>query len=401
MSPLTNTDPSPVQNNFEKTGAGHPLPQGERKNRKLTIGIEAERANLPNPTGVENYAAQMIRNFARLDSRNEYVLYFRTKPQDWFYQLPKNFTVKVIPFPKFWTQLRISWEMVTHPVDVLFIAASALPLWHPKKSVVAVHDVAWRMFPEAFPRSMRNYLEWSTKFAVRSAEKIVAISEATKNDLTKFYKASPDKIAVTYLGFDGSFKPLKYDEVQPTLDKYDLVYQKYVLFVGTVQPRKNIVRLVEAFQKIRKENHIEERMVIVGQRGWLWEPIVKKIKMAGSNGSIRYLDYVSKEDLPALIAGARMLTLPALYEGFGLPPLEAMASGVPVVVSNVSSLPEVVGDAGVLVDPNSVDSIAEGLLKVLMDNNLREQMIAKGLERSKQFTWENTARKTLEVFESL
>jgi glycosyltransferase involved in cell wall biosynthesis len=248
---------------------------------------------------------------------------------------------------------------------------------------------------------MRNYLEWSTKFAVKSAKRVIAISEATKKDLIRFYKAGSDKIAVTHLGLDSRFRPMKYEQVQPVLDKYGLIYQKYILFVGTIQPRKNIIRLVEAFQKIRKENHIEEKLVIAGQRGWLWEPIVKKIKMAGLDGSILYLDYVKKEDLPAIIAGAKLLTLPALYEGFGLPPLEAMASGVPVVVSNVSSLPEVVGDAGVLVDPDSEESMADGLLRVLMDNNLREQMIAKGLERASQFTWENTAGKTLEVFESL
>ena len=367
----------------------------------MKIGIEAERANLPNPTGVELYAAQLIKNFARLDTKNEYILYFRSKPQDWFYELPKNFSIKVIPFPKFWTQIRISWEMITHPVDILFIAASALPLWHPAKSVATVHDVAWKLYPQAFPRSMRNYLEWSTRFAIRSARKVITVSEATKKDLNKFYGVSPDKVEVTHLGLDGSFRPMKYEEVQPVLDKYDLVYQKYVLYVGTIQPRKNIIRLVEAFQKIKKENHVEEKLVIAGGRGWLWEPIVKKIKMVGLDGSTRYLDYVAKEDLPALIAGAKLLTLPALYEGFGLPPLEAMASGVPVVVSNVSSMPEVVGDAGILIDPNSTESIAEGLLEVLMDPNLRNQMIAKGLIRAKQFSWENTARKTLEIFENL
>ncbi|MEJ0020990.1 MAG: glycosyltransferase family 1 protein [Candidatus Doudnabacteria bacterium] len=291
--------------------------------------------------------------------------------------------------------------MLTHPVDVLFIMASALPLWHPKRSVVTVHDVAWKIFPGAFTVFMRNYLELSTRFAVRTGKKILAASESTKNDIVKFYGADPEKIAVTYLGLGGTFGPMDYQEAQPILDKYDLVYQKYVLFVGTIQPRKNIVQLVEAFQKIRKENHVEEKLIIAGVRGWLWEPILKKIKMAGLDGSIKYLDYVKKEDLPALIAGARLLTLPALYEGFGLPPLEAMASGVPVVVSNVSSLPEVVGEAGILVDPGSAESIADGLLRVLMDNDLRQQMIAKGLERAKLFTWENTAKKTLEVFESL
>ena len=367
----------------------------------MTIGIEAERANLPSPTGVERYAAELIRNLARLDSKNAYVLYFRTKPQEWFLHLPKNFSVKIIPFPKFWTQLRISWEMITHPVDILFIPASALPLWHPKKSVVTVHDIAYEIFEGIYTGYMNYYQKFVSRFAVKNAAKVLTVSQSTKNDLVKIYSTDPEKITVTHLGLDQTFRPMKYEEVQPVLDKYGLTFQKYMLFLGTIQPRKNIPNLVDAYQKISKENHIEEKLAIFGGRGWMWEPILKKIKTIGLDGSIKYFDYAPNEDLPALYAGAKLLTLPALYEGFGLPPLEAMASGVPVVVSNISSMPEVVGEAGVLVDPSSVDSIAEGLLKVLMDQNLRQQMIAKGLERSKRFTWENTARKTLEVFESL
>jgi alpha-1,3-rhamnosyl/mannosyltransferase len=292
--------------------------------------------------------------------------------------------------------------MFLHPVDILLILASALPFWHPKNSIFTAHDLAYEIYPEAFTTFMLYYQKWSSRFATKHAAKILAVSEATKRDLTKFYNADPSKIVISPLGYDTeSFYPRNYEEVQPVLDKYNLVYQKYALFVGTIQPRKNLPNLVEAFQKIKRENRIEEKLIIAGGRGWLWEPILKKIKTAGLDGSVKYIDYVPREDLPYLIAGAKLLTLPALYEGFGLPPLEAMASGVPTVVSNNSSLPEVVGDAGVLVDPKSVDSIAEGLLKVLMDNNLRQQMIAKGLGRAKQFTWENTARKTLEVFARL
>ncbi|OGE87921.1 MAG: hypothetical protein A3J07_00140 [Candidatus Doudnabacteria bacterium RIFCSPLOWO2_02_FULL_49_13] len=368
----------------------------------MKIGLEAERANLPNPTGVERYAAELIKNLARLDSKNEYILYFRTKPQPWFYELPKNFHIRLIPFPKFWTQIRLSWEMITHPVDVLVILASVLPIIHPRNSIFTTHDVAFEMFPQAFTRFMRNYLIWSTRFAAKHARKILAASQATKDDLVRLYKINPDKITVTLLGFSSEeFYPRQYEQVQAVLDKYGLVYQKYVLFVGTIQPRKNVERLAEAFHKLRKQYHVEEKLAIFGGRGWLWEPIVKKIKMVGLDGSAKYYDYVAKEDLPFLYAGAKLLTLPALYEGFGLPPLEAMASGVPVVVSNISSLPEVVGEAGVLVDPNSVDSIAEGLLKVLTDNNLRQEMISKGLEQAKKFSWENTAKKTLEVIESI
>lgn len=364
----------------------------------MIIGIEAERANLPQKTGVEVYAAELIRHLAKIDQTNQYVLYFRTKPQAWFYQLPKNFRIKVMPFPKFWTQIRLSWEMLMHPVDVLLILASVLPFIHPKKSIFTAHDIAWRFFPEAFTPFMRNYLEFSIKSAARSAAQIIAVSSSTKNDLVKHYRLPESKVTVIPLAGGEQFRPQAYEQAQIVLDKYNLTYQKYLLFVGTLQPRKNLLKLLEAYQILTSRYRLEEKLVIVGKRGWLWKPILAKIQ---STPGVAYLDQVTDEDLPSIIAGASVLTLPALYEGFGLPPLEAMASGVPVVVSNVSSLPEVVGAAGVLVDPNSADSIAEGLLQVLTDKNLRAQMIERGLRQAAKFSWERTASETKALLETV
>ena len=366
----------------------------------MKIGIEAERANLPNPTGVERYAAELIRNLADLDHENEYILYFRTPPQEWFKLLPSNFHIRLIPFPKFWTQLRISWEMIWHPVDVLMILASVLPIYHPKNSVFTAHDIAYEFFPKAFTPFMRNYLIWSTRFAVKHAAKIVTVSEATKQDIVRVYKVEPSKLVTVHLGVDPMYHPMPYDQVQPTLDKYGLSHKKYILFVGTMQPRKNHVRLIEAYEQLKEENHIEEKLVLVGGKGWLWEPIIKQIESSSVKDSIKVVDYVPLEDLPALYNGATLLTLPALYEGFGLPPLEAMACGTPVVVSNISSLPEVVGDAGVLVDPDRSHSIAQGLLKVLMDSELRKTMSEKGLEQARRFTWRACAEKTLTMLKT-
>lgn len=367
----------------------------------MKIGIEAERANLPEPTGVERYAAELIRNLAEIDRQNEYVLYFRTPPQEWFKHLPSNFTLRVIPFPKFWTQLRLSWELFWHPVDALMILASVLPLYHPKNSIFTAHDIAYEFFPGAFTSFMRRYLVFSTRYAVSRAARIVAVSEATKQDLVRVYGADPAKIHTIHLGVDDKYRPLPYDQVQPRLDRYQLAFKKYILFVGTMQPRKNIVRLVEAFEILKQKNHIEEKLVLVGRKGWLWEPIMKKIETSPARDSIKVLYYVDFEDLPALYNGAAVLTLPALYEGFGLPPLEAMACGTPVVVSNVSSMPEVAGDAGELVDPNRPESIAQGLLAALTDPEAKARMSARGLERAKLFTWRACAEKTRDMLNSL
>jgi glycosyltransferase involved in cell wall biosynthesis len=367
----------------------------------MIIGIEGERANLPNPTGVEKYASELIKNLAVLDTKNEYRLYFRTPPLEKFKQLPKNFVTKLIPFPKFWTQTRLALELLIHPVGVFMLPIQALPFLHPAKSVIVVHDIAYEFFPEAFPAFMKFYLKLTTRFGVANAKKIITVSQSTKNDVVKVYGVDPSKIEVIHLGVDAKYQPLAYDQTQAVLDKYGLSHKKYILFLGTLQPRKNIVRLTDAYVKLKKDYRIEEKLVIVGGKGWLWEPIVQKLESAKLSDAVVHLGYVDEADKVALYNGATLLTLPALYEGFGLPPLEAMASGTPVVVSNISSLPEVVGDAGVLVDPNSVDSIAEGILKVLMDKNLQNEMSQKGMMRAKEFTWGKTAEKTLAVLESL
>jgi glycosyltransferase involved in cell wall biosynthesis len=363
----------------------------------MKIGLEAERANHPHPTGVERYATELIRYLAKLDHDNEYILYFRTEPQDWFKSLPANFKLRVIPFPKFWTQTRLTWELFWHPVDVFLMTIQALPFFHPKNSIITVHDIAYELYPKAFAPFMRFYLKLTTRWGVWRAKKILVVSQSTKNDIIRLYGADPGKIEAVHLGVDEKYLPLPYEQVQAVLDRYGLSHKKYILFVGTMQPRKNITGLVSAFEKLKKDNHIEEKLVLVGGKGWLWEPIMEQIETSPVRDSIKIMDYVKMEDLPALYNGAALLTLPALYEGFGLPPLEAMACGTPVVVSNLSSLPEVVGDAGELVDPNSIDSIAQGLLKVLEDPQLREQMSRRGLERAKQFTWQTCAKKALDM----
>jgi glycosyltransferase involved in cell wall biosynthesis len=365
----------------------------------MKIGIEAERANVSHPTGVERYASELIRNLAKLDTHNEYILYFRTKPQEWFTKLPPNFKVKVIPFPKFWTQTRLTWELLIHPVDLFFMPIQALPFLHPKNSVITVHDIAYEFFPKAFTPFMLFYLKLTSRWGVWRAKKIITVSDSTKNDVIKMYGANPNKITTSYLGLDGSFQPMSYQDSQSVLDSYGLSFKKYILFVGTLQPRKNLEKLIDAYLKLKKDFHIEEKLVISGGKGWSWEPILDKIISAKKDGVV-YIEYAPFEHLKPLYSGATALVLPSLYEGFGLPPLEAMACGTPVIVSNISSLPEVVGDAGEYFEPDSVDSIAQGMMKVLEDKNLQEQMSKKGIERAKQFTWEKCAQTVLKVFES-
>jgi glycosyltransferase involved in cell wall biosynthesis len=355
----------------------------------MLIGIEAERANNPQKTGVEHYAKQLILHLAQIDSQNTYVLFLRHKPEDWFFKLPKNFKIKVIPFPIFWTQLRLSWEMLFHPVDVLFIPASALPLIHPRKSVVTIHDVAWKYFPESFTGFMRRFLEWSTKFAVDSASKIIAVSESTKKDLIKFYGTDEKKIAVVHHGFEISEKSEEKKEKR-------VVEDPYILFLSTLQPRKNLEGLIEAFSDLKKENpEIAHKLVVVGRPGWKFEKILESINKY--KDIVVYLGHVSDEERFSVLKQADLLVLPSFYEGFGMQILEAFEMNVPVATSNVSSMPEVAGEAAVYFNPKRKDEIKNAIKTILLDRSLSERLREKGRGRLKSFSWEKCAQETLKV----
>jgi len=358
----------------------------------MKIGIEAERANIDRPTGVEHYAQQMILSFSKLDQSNQYVLYLRTEPKNWIKSLPKNFTVKVMPFPLFWTQLRISWEMLVNPPDVLFIMASALPFIHPKNSVVTIHDLAWKFYPETFTAGTRRYLEFSTAFAVRYAKKVIAVSEQTRQDILHFYKVPAEKVCTIHHGFDASSE-IQIKNNQDELDKITKLPDKFILYLGTLQPRKNIDGLIDALKQLEQEDKLKNyKLVIAGGKGWLYDRIIKRIE---GDKDIIYFGYVN--DRFALLKKASMLVQPAFYEGFGLQILDAFYAKVPVVCSNISSLPEVAGDAAKYFDPKDPGDIAQAISTLIEDSDLCASLVALGQERLKQFTWSSTAEKTLSV----
>jgi glycosyltransferase involved in cell wall biosynthesis len=355
----------------------------------MIIGIEAERANNPQKTGVEHYAKQLILHLAKIDRQNSYVLYLRAKPESWFLSLPENFKTKVISFPIFWTQIRISIEMFIHPVDALIIPASALPIIHPKNSVVTIHDLGWKFYPETFTRFMRNFLEWSTGYSVRNAKKIIAISEATKKDIVKFYKVNAEKIEVVHLGFETETRD-KEQEMSVKLP------EKFILFLSTLQPRKNLEGLIDAFKMLKSEHsEILHKLVVVGRKGWKFESILKKIEE--NEDIVVYLNYVSDADRLKILSKADLLVLPSFYEGFGLPILEAFSLNVPVATSNVSAMPEVAGNAAVYFNPKNVREIKDAIKCVLLDKSMADCLKNFGKERLKEFSWDKCARETLKV----
>lgn len=361
----------------------------------MRIGIEAQRANNKTKTGVEHYVKELILQFAQIDTQNEYILYLQTKPEDWFLKLPKNFQLRVIPFPKFWTQLRLSWEMVLNPPDVLFVPASTLPLVHPK-SVYTEHDVAWIYYPEIFTWYMRQFHRVFSWLARKGATKIISISESTKKDLVTHYHVKPEKIAVIPHGYVNTSSQLS--------ELSDLVREqlpeKYILFLSTLQPRKNLELLIDAFREFKNEHpEYSHKLVVVGKAGWKYQNILRKIE--DNKDIVVYVGHISDDDRWPVYRGADLFIHPSLYEGFGMWILEAFECGVPVAVANNSSLPEVGGEAALYFDPTSKDEMKAVILKVLSDSQLRVDMVAKGKVQLKNFSWEKCARETLSVLEEV
>jgi len=357
----------------------------------MLIGIDASRAAYPQRTGTENYSLFLIRALLAQDTENHYRLYFSFPPKPGLFPAAPNAEIRTIPFPRLWTHARLSWEMAKRPPDVLFVPAHVLPLVHPRHCVVSVHDLGYLHYPQAHTRWGRWYLHWSTGHNARTASHIIADSQATKRDLTRNAQVPPGRITVVYPGHDPSFAPVREPARLNAVRERFGIPGRYALYVGTLQPRKNLGRLMGACAMLAREGD-QVHLVIAGKKGWLHRSLFEHTRLLGLEQRVHFTGYVPQQELPALISGAAVFVLPSLYEGFGLPVLEAMACGTPVVCSNVSSLPEVAGDAAVLVNPLDTAGLARAIHRVMTDKDLRRDLAQKGLERVKGFSWEKAAR---------
>lgn len=364
----------------------------------MLIGIDASRATSAQPTGTEIYSRELIRALLALDHKNHYRLYTRERvAPDFFATRNTQYEIRTMPFPRLWTHTRLSFEMFTRAPDVLWVPAHVLPLVHPRRSFVTIHDLGQVHFPDAHPPLQRAYHNAAVWWAARAAAHLFADSESTRDDLSRFFRVPPEKISVVYPAYDAQlYRPMRDATIIEQVKAKYCIRGAYMLTIGTLHPRKNYVRLIEAFEKLSIANC---HLVIVGKRGWLADEIFSRIKISHLQSLISILDYVPASDLPALISGARVFAFPSLYEGFGLPILEAQACGTPVVCSMTSSLPEVAGDAALFFDPLDVDAIAGALERAWSDDALRAKLIARGFENVKRFSWEVSARQILRAFE--
>lgn len=363
--------------------------------RPLHIAIDASRTSVARHTGTEHYALQLTRHLTRLNHQleqpHQITLYFRDQRGPALFQSWEYVTHRVLPFPRLWTHLRFARAIAHDRPDVTFVPAHTLPIAFPGRAVVTVHDLGYKYFPEAHPTLQRRYLDSTTAYSAQRATRILADSQATANDLTQFYAIEPSKIDVVYPGVD----ELEISDMMRLQDRYNLPF-RYFLFIGTLQPRKNIQRIVAAFQMWRDANPSEPMaLVLAGKAGWLfdekWVEGVEDVHLPG---------YIADEDKGALLHHAEALLFPSLYEGFGFPVLEAMHCGTPVIASKTSSLPELVGDAGMLVDPESVQEIAAAMDILGASRKLYKTLVKKGFQQAEQFTWERCAAQVMATLET-
>jgi len=370
---------------------------------RLKIGIITSPIDEGHPSYTV-YTYNIIKNLNLLDKENEYYLIHHTKMDLDIYKSNKEV---IVPLPSFKPLQGLFWRYVLLPRK---LKSQNLDLVHdprgigifsfdmPFKKVITIHDLSSLLYPSINIRGMWAHKLLGAK-TIKNVNKVITISEFTKHEVMKYLKAPEGKIKVIYNGKGERFKLLNQKEIAEVKEKYNLTF-RFILFVGVLQPRKNIPTLIKAYYKLRKDGG-KYKLVIAGGKGWQYKEIFETIKRLNLQKDVIFTGHIPDDDLPKLYNAADLFVFPSVYEGFGIPPLEAMACGIPVITSNASSLPEVVGDAGIMIDPYDVNGLAKAMHEVLNNEELKEDMIKKGLERAKMFGWERCAKETLEVYEEV
>jgi len=367
--------------------------------KHLTIGIDVSRGNTTERTGVEEYVFQVLKwvsTHVGKYSDTQFILYTReTLLPELVGNLPENVEVKVLRWPpkRLWTQIRLSWEMLFHAPDILFIPGHVMPLIHPKKTVMTIHDIAATAFPKSYNWFERWYSTWSAKYAVKKLWKVIVPSEFTRIEVSKY--ANKQNIYVVPLAYDDTYRKISdAGTFETVLNKYH-IQKPFLLSVGRLESKKNSVRMIHSFEILKKSqfgNLAKGKLVLVGGRGHGYEDVEKAIAESPYKKDIILPGYVTEEDLPYIMNAAEVFVFPSLYEGFGIPILEAFACGTPVVTSDATSCKEVAGGSAVLVDPLSVEDIARGI-----EAAMKREYVDAGVKRAHEFSWQKTVEQTFHV----
>lgn len=374
----------------------------------MKIGFDISSQSLSR-SGVGQYQINLINALLKIDKENFYNLYafnFRNRHRFDGIKFPaENYKVNVIPIPQ--RLITLWWmisdfpplEKVAGKCDIYHISEICVQPTRKAKRVAFIHDLTTILYAHHHVKS--NVFLHNQRFKkINKVDAILTNSEYTKKDIVEHLGIKPEKVFVTYLGADEKFKPIDVLSVSPIISKYR-INKPYILFVGTLEPRKNVQNIIRAFNYLKLTHKIPHQLVLAGQKGWKFEDIFKEIESSEFKSDIIHIGYAGDSDVPALMGGAEVFVYPSLYEGFGLPVLEAMKCGVPVITSNISSMPEVGGDACLYVEPESADELAEKLYSVINSKDLQSDLSKRGIERAKFFSWEKCAIDTLNVYKAV
>ena len=364
----------------------------------MRIGIDARKLH---DFGIGTYIRNLLRQLARLDRETEFVVFCRPEDREGLTTLGDNFRPVAEPAANYSVGEQFSIPLAARREGVTLFHAPhyVLPALVRCRSVVTIHDCIHLMFPQYLPsRLALQYARTSMALATRRATRVMTVSESSKRDILRFFDAPANKIDVIYNAYDERFtvEPREEDVVR-VRERYQL-HDEFVLYAGNVKPHKNLARLIDAFDLVRKRGLDHLKLVIIGDDISKYTALRRAVHQHQLHKFVRFLGYLPEETLAVMYRLAGVFVFPSLYEGFGLPPLEAMASGTPVVTSNVSSLPEVAGDAAVLVDPYDAQAIADGIYRVLTDETLRRDLRKKGVARAGMFSWETSVRRVHKIY---
>ncbi|MEK7122961.1 MAG: glycosyltransferase family 1 protein [Patescibacteria group bacterium] len=364
----------------------------------MTIGIDASKLAVAAKTGVEWYVHHLLKAMMAVPSAHSFRLYTKERIE---IEFPSDWREKKIrwPLPFFWTQGGLSLEMLLHPPDLLFAPSSALPVVLPGRCITTIHDVGFLNERKYRSAKELRYLEWSTRRAVTRASHIITVSEFSRNELIAIFGADEDRVTAVPLA---AIQPpeLSSDQILSIRKKYN-VSRPYLVFVSRIDSRKNVDGVISAFELLKEKGVYDGDLLLVGPLGYDGADIVARSEKSRHAVSIRHVGWISEREKFALLSAADVFVFPSHYEGFGMVVLEAQSVGVPVVCSQTTSMPEVAGDAAVFVDPLKSESIAEGIMRVLDDEEYRHTLIARGYKNCSGFSWEHTARSTLSLIDSL
>ncbi len=384
--------------------AGRAPPRTFSRELRVRIGIDATALPLQR-TGVANYVFGLLGGLAAVDREHAYVVFAKRAHIAQLGIDRPNFQFVPIDLPS--RGLRLAWEQAvlprhtrTHRLDVLHSPHYTMPLRRAARAVVTFCDMTFLLYPELHQAVKRAYFPAMMRWSARHADRLITISESTRDDLARLWGVDPGRMTAIPLAAGAEYRPAAPEAIAAACARHGLRPGGYVVYVGVLEPRKNVDALVAAFG-LAAERLQGLDLVIAGKRGWMYDRIFAQVEALGLAHRVRFTGYVAQADLPGLYGGARLLVYPSRYEGFGLPVLEAMACGVPVVTTNVSSMPEVAGDAALLVDPDDVAGLAAAIVRLVDDPALARELARRGRERAAGFSWERCAEETRRVYEQV